>query len=126
MKYNVWSIPTPKGHRTFGWPPRKLNDTPLDKESADELRHLSSVDARTPDQDEYVRYVVQPVALTVVDLQAIETIPTDAFVSRERMAELESLARSGYPASAVALAIREAVYAVQQQIMIPPTTREYT
>lgn len=124
MKYDVWSIPTTKGRKEFGWAPRKLNTVPLDKENADEMRYLSSVDAAPPDQAEYIRYVIRPVSLTDDDVRAIETIPVEAYISAERMAEFHSLIRSGYPASAVLSAIRETVYAMQKQMVIPPTSRE--
>ena len=124
MKYDVWSIPTPKGRKAFDWVPHRLNKTPLDKESADELRYLSSTDAATADQADYVRYVIQPHALSDDQLRAIEAVPVEAYISRERIAEFESLIRAGYPTSAILCAIREAIYAVQQQIQIPPTSRD--
>lgn len=124
MQYDVWSIPTPKAVRAFGWVARKLNDTPLDKENADELRYLSSVDARTPDQDAYVRYVLRPVALTIEQIRELEATPIDAYISPERLAELEQLIKSGYALSALIAAIRETVYAVNTQIVIPATSRE--
>lgn len=124
MQYDVWSIPTPKGRKSFNWAPRKLNESPLNKDSADELRYLSSIDARTPDQDDYIRYVIRPVALTDEDVRLLEAVPVEAYISRERFEELESVARAGYPTAALMAAIREAIYALNKQIVIPPTSRK--
>lgn len=124
MLYNVWSIPTPLGVRQFEWHSVKLNGAPLDKEAAEELRHLSSVDARTPDQDAYVHYVIEPTALTDEDVRVIQATAIDRYISPARVDELVALVRAGYALSAIIAAVRETVYAMNKQIMIPPTSRE--
>jgi hypothetical protein len=124
MKYDVWFIPTRAAAKTFGWVRRKVTSVPLDKDSAEEVRHLKSVDAPIPDQEKYSCYKLQPVALTDDDARAMYEQPVEAYISSERFEELESLIRSGYPTSALLLAIRETAYAIQERIIIPPTSRD--
>ena len=65
-----------------------------------------------------------PARLTDQQCRDIESIDVEQLLSAERIAELHSLIKSGYPNSAIICAIREAAYALRTGIVIPPTLRE--